>query len=85
MAAAPVVEDGDPAADAVFAQAHGEALVRHAGDDEPDAGPAVGPLAHETQLRRVVAHKYGRERGGVTTTLGSGSRGHSKRERSCSS
>jgi hypothetical protein len=36
MAAAPLVEDGDPAADAVLAQTRREALMRHADDDEAD-------------------------------------------------
>jgi hypothetical protein len=43
VATAPVEEDGDPPASAVLAQAHREALVRHAGDDQPDAGPVVEP------------------------------------------
>jgi hypothetical protein len=70
MAATPVVEDGDPAADAVLAQAHREALMRHAGDDEPEAGPVVEPLAHEPQLRRVVAHEHGGEGSAEAATAG---------------
>jgi hypothetical protein len=38
------------------------ALVRHAGDDEPDAGPVIELLVDEPQLRRVVAHERGGHR-----------------------
>jgi hypothetical protein len=58
-----VVEDGDPATNAVLAQAHREGLMRHSGDDEADAGPVVESVAQETQLWRVVAHEHGGERG----------------------
>jgi hypothetical protein len=47
----------------VVRELHVPALVGHAGDDEPDAGPVVEPLAHEPQLRRVVGHERGGERG----------------------
>jgi hypothetical protein len=44
--------------------------VRHAGDDEPDAGPVVEPVAHKPQLRRVVAHEHGGERGAEAAAAG---------------
>ena len=56
-------EDGDPAAGAVLAQAHLEALVRHADDDEADARPGVEPPVDEVQLTCTVAHELGGERG----------------------
>jgi hypothetical protein len=37
----------------MFAQAHRDAVVRHANDDQPDAGPGVEQLVHQPQLRRV--------------------------------
>jgi hypothetical protein len=47
----------------VGGELHVRTLVRHAGHDEADAGLAVEPLAHEAQLRRVVAHEHGGQRG----------------------
>jgi len=41
LVAASVEEHGNPAADTVLAQAHREALVRHADDDEANAGQAL--------------------------------------------
>jgi hypothetical protein len=38
-------------------------LVRHADDDQAEAGPRVEPTVYERQLRRVVAHEHGSERG----------------------
>jgi NAD(P)-dependent dehydrogenase (short-subunit alcohol dehydrogenase family) len=50
VAAAPVEEDGDPAAGAVLTQAHLVALMRHADDDEADARPGVEQPVHQLQL-----------------------------------
>jgi hypothetical protein len=63
VSATPVEEDGDPAADAVLSEAHREALVRHAGDDQAETGPGVEPLMDQVQLARTVAHQHGGERG----------------------
>jgi YHS domain-containing protein len=60
IAAAPVEEDGDPPANAMLAQAHREALVRQADDDEADPRSRIEPVAHEPQLGRVVSHEHGR-------------------------
>jgi hypothetical protein len=46
------------------------ALVRHAGDDEPAARPGVEPLVHQAQLRRVVRHEHGGERGAEAEAAG---------------
>jgi len=52
-----------PVSRSVGRELHVPTLVRHAGDDEAEAGPAVEPVAHETQPRRVVAYEHGGERG----------------------
>jgi hypothetical protein len=57
-------------ADAVLAQAHREALMRHADDDETDAGPGIEPVVDEAQLRRVVAHEHRGERGAEAAAAG---------------
>jgi hypothetical protein len=57
---------GDPAACAVLARAHREALVRHASDDEADPRPRVEPAADELNLGRVVRHQRGGEGGAET-------------------
>jgi hypothetical protein len=62
VAAAPVVEHGDPLASAVLAQAHLAALMRHPYDGEADAAPGVEPPAHQPQVGRVVAHEHRGER-----------------------
>jgi hypothetical protein len=36
----------------------------------PDAGPVVEPLAHEAQLRRVVANEHGGEGGTKAAAAG---------------
>jgi hypothetical protein len=41
-----------PVSRSVGRELHVPTLVRHAGDDEAEAGPVVEPVAHETQLRR---------------------------------
>jgi hypothetical protein len=70
MAAAPVEEDRNPAADSVLAQAHRVALVRHADDDETDARPGVEPLVDEVQFTRTVAHEHRGERGAEAAAAG---------------
>ena len=52
-----------PVSRSVGRELHVPTLVSHAGDDEAEAGPAVEPVAHETQPRRVVAYEHGGERG----------------------
>jgi hypothetical protein len=47
--------------------------VRHARDDEPDPRPRVQPVVNEPQLRRVVAHERGGERGAEAAAAGSSS------------
>jgi hypothetical protein len=54
----------------VRGELHVPALVRHPRDDEPEAGPVVEPVVHEAQLRRVVRHEHGRERGAETAVAG---------------
>jgi hypothetical protein len=66
----PAVEDHDPLARAVLTQAHLKALVRHAGDDEADAGPRVEPLVHQPQLGRVRLHENSGERRAKPTSPG---------------
>jgi hypothetical protein len=46
------------------------ALVRHVGDDEPEAGPVVELLVDEVQLTRTVAHEHGGERGTQAAAAG---------------
>ena len=70
MATTPVEEDGDPAADTVLAQAEREALMRHARDDQAEAGPGVEPVVDEVQLTRAVAHEHGGERGAEAAAAG---------------
>jgi hypothetical protein len=70
MATTPVEDHSDPPADAVLAQAHREALMRHADDDEADAGPGVGPVVDEPQLRRIGAHEHGGERSAQAAASG---------------
>jgi hypothetical protein len=57
------VEDRDPSTGAVVTQVNAEALVRHADDHEPDAGPGVEPLVDESQLGR---RKTARRRAAMT-------------------
>jgi len=63
-------EHRDPPANAVLAQAHGEALMRHADDDQADTGPGVEPRVHEPQFRRVVGHEHGGECGAEAAAAG---------------
>jgi hypothetical protein len=53
LATAAVVEDGDPPAGAVLTNAHLEALVCHADDDQADPRPRVEPAVEQLQLRRA--------------------------------
>ena len=61
VATAPAVEDGDPLAGAVLAQAHLVAPMRHANHDERDARPRVEKLVHQPQLGGVGLDQYGGE------------------------
>ena len=49
----PAVEDGDPLARAVLADAHLEALVRRPDDDQADPRPRVEPPVEQAQLGRA--------------------------------
>jgi hypothetical protein len=44
--------------------------VRHARDDQAEAGPGVEPLVDEVQLARTVAHEHGREGGAEAAAAG---------------
>jgi hypothetical protein len=55
------IEGRAPVARGVGRELYVPALVRHARDDEPDAGPVVELLPDEPQLWRVVAHEHGGE------------------------
>jgi hypothetical protein len=46
----PAVEDGDLLTGTVLSQAHLTSLVRHADDDQANAGPRVEPVVHQPQL-----------------------------------
>jgi hypothetical protein len=70
MSAAPVEEDRDPPADAVLAQAHREALMRHVDDDQADARSRVEPRADEPHLGRVVRHEHRGQRGAEAAAAG---------------
>jgi hypothetical protein len=47
--------------------------VRHADDDETDAGPRVEPVVHQPQLGRVRLHENGGERCAKATAAASSS------------
>jgi hypothetical protein len=53
VATTPAVEDGDPLARAVLADAHLEALVRHPDDDQADPRPRVEPAVEQPQFGRA--------------------------------
>jgi hypothetical protein len=59
-----------PVPSSVGGQQHVPPLVRHARDDEPDPRPRVQPVVNEPQLRRVVAHEHGGERGAEAAAAG---------------
>jgi hypothetical protein len=65
-----VEEHRDPPADAVLAQVHREALMRHADDDQADPGPRVEPGVDEPQLGRIDAHEHRGERGAEAAAAG---------------
>jgi hypothetical protein len=61
-----------PVAGRVGRQLHVPSLVRHARDDQAEAGPGIEPLVDQVQLAGTVAQKYGGQGGAQAAAAGVG-------------